>query len=293
MLLRTAQNSSSLSRIIFLSTCLLLQGTSAALANQIFITPATDTSAASIKASELKVLSIGPIRLPNGSISLNGNRLDVYAVPDWLFDQHLVLSGIALDSRVEAAAGQSNITGLALFTGGDWLTNLGPKLALDTFTLREGRVVRGNVLGTTSDTIQVQTPTGQRETFRISDIQTISSVRAFKFSIGSAGLKLEPSTNQWAAEADSMSFLSTNRSYSTRTVAAKIPKSNLPGTEGGISNAKLATFVALDLIHDLSPAVIAPLVFTTPNLRTKQLLQQANDNSSPSSSSSSSSSSSP
>ena len=41
---------------------------------------------------------------------------------------------------------------------------------------------------------------------------------------------------------------------------ASLPKSTLPGTEPGISKSALATFIALDIINEIAPAIAIPLV---------------------------------
>ncbi len=249
-----------------------LLSTPTVCAKQLSITPATEDRPAIVQTAELKATRIGPLSLPHGTVNLKEDRVEVYAVPEWLFDDRLILEGITIGSRVESSGAQSSVSGLVYFTGGDWIANLGPKLSADTFTTRDGKLFRGTVLGTTADTIQIQTATGQRENLKIKDIQNISSIRAFRYVIGAADIKLEPSTRQLIGKADLVTFVPSSRGSSDH---ARVPQSHLPGTEGGISNAKLATFIAVDLVHDLSPAVVTPLVFTSRNLRARKLLFQA------------------
>lgn len=44
-----------------------------------------------------------------------------------------------------------------------------------------------------------------------------------------------------------------------------LDKSNLPGTEEGISKTALATFVALDIVSTIAPAIAIPLVLNAKN----------------------------
>src|SRR3990167_6729158 len=41
----------------------------------------------------LPVASLGSMLLPEGQISVNGQLVEVGAVPEWLFDRHTVLTG--------------------------------------------------------------------------------------------------------------------------------------------------------------------------------------------------------
>jgi hypothetical protein len=39
-----------------------------------------------------------------------------------------------------------------------------------------------------------------------------------------------------------------------------VPKSNLPGADPGISKGTIGTFVALDIVNQVAPAIVIPLV---------------------------------
>jgi hypothetical protein len=52
----------------------------------------------------------------------------------------------------------------------------------------------------------------------------------------------------------------------------QVPKSTLPGTEGGISNKYIATMIATDIIAGtIAPAIAIPITFTRSTLHARQL----------------------
>src|SRR5438132_859286 len=75
--------------------------------------------------------SIGGVALPKGSVSISGSTINVNAVPDWLFDRHNVLTGVVINPKLATEGSSSVVTGLAYFTKGEWLANLGRNQAAE------------------------------------------------------------------------------------------------------------------------------------------------------------------
>lgn len=220
--------------------------------------------------------SIGGVALPKGSISISGNTINVNAVPDWLFDRHNVLTGVVINPKLATEGSSSVITGLAYFTKGEWLTNLGRNQASEIVTLNNGMALSGHVGGASSTALDMVLADGTRRTVNFSDIAAIQSPRAYPFRIPASSVKIEPSDGSYTAEVASASF--TPAMFHSRlslfsSNKPQVPKSSLPGTEGGISNKYLATMIATDIISGtIVPAIAIPIVFTRSTLHARQLL---------------------
>lgn len=220
--------------------------------------------------------SIGGVALPKGSISISGNTINVNAVPDWLFDRHNVLTGVVINPKLTTEGTSSVITGLAYFTKGEWLNNLGRNQASEIVTLNDGMALSGHIGGTSSTAVDMVLADGTRRSVNFSDIAAIQSPRAYPFRIPASSVKIEPSDGSYTAEVANASF--TPAMFHSRlslfsSNKPQVPKSTLAGTEGGISNKYLATMIATDIISGtIVPAVAIPIVFTRSTLHARQLL---------------------
>jgi hypothetical protein len=212
-------------------------------------------------AGELPIQRVSSILLPNGVVQLADDELRILAVPDWLFDRDVVLRGAIV--RAEAAAQQNGsvIGGLVYFYDGQWLNNLASPKAVDVIDTISGEEIRGKIMTRMGQAFAVKPEAGGARKIAFSDIRTISSPRAFRFNIPSTTSRIVPSDAAIAFEAGSI--LITPTPIAGKIIAAKtatLPKSTLPGTEPGISKSALATFIALDIVNEIAPAIAIPLV---------------------------------
>jgi hypothetical protein len=212
-------------------------------------------------AGELPVQRISSILLPNGLVQLSDDELKILAVPDWLFDRDVVLRGAIV--RAEAAAQQNGsvIGGLVYFYDGQWLTNLAATRAVDVIDTISGEEIRGRVMSRMGQAFAVKVESGGTRKVAFAEIKSISSPRAYTFNIPSSTSRLVPTDA--AISFDASSILLTPTPIAGKIIAAKkasLPKSTLPGTEPGISKSALATFIALDIINEIAPAIAIPLV---------------------------------
>lgn len=232
--------------------------------------------------TRLEVQQLGQILLKHGLVKLHGQGVTVLSVPDWLFDRHAVLSGKIVSSKFVGASGQSSIYGLTYFFEGDYLSHLDRTKVRDQITLTDGRVFSGRVLkvNDSSLTFQVLAGTLNVKDFQFAEIKLLDSPRAFFFTIPVSDVKLSEKSNCMKADAKSITFVPTTALrktgwFSQRTVAVE-PKSTLPGTEGGVTKRQIATLVMLDIINDMSPAVIAPIVGSYGSRGANKYLHQFN-----------------
>ncbi|HEY9676673.1 MAG TPA: hypothetical protein V6C76_01630 [Drouetiella sp.] len=233
------------------------------------------TNGANITAFEgdVDAKSVGTVALPKGTVSISGNAITVNAVPDWLFDKHAVLSGVVINSKLEQQGTSSVITGIAFFTKGEWLPNLGRNQASEVFTLSNGSAAAGHVLGTSATAVDIMQADGTRRTINFADITAVSSQHAFDFRIPASSVKIEPSDGSYTAEVTNASFgTSMLRGGLLASHKPQVPKSTLPGTEGGVSNKYIAAMIATDiLVNTVAPAVAIPITFTRSTLHARQL----------------------
>ncbi|CAN5298960.1 hypothetical protein BH11CYA1_BH11CYA1_22320 [soil metagenome] len=247
----------------------------------------------------LPVPSIGSMLLPDGQISVNGQLVEVGAVPEWLFDRHTVLTGalIRLDLGAAAvavappAAGaasnlpsagtavsspQSRLDGLVYFNGGDWLKNLRRNRISETVEALDGNSYVGRISTVTANDLTIDTLPGQSRTIALANVKNIVSPFAFRFSALASDVKLSPESGMTVCDASTASFALAQPLGSTGSAALssqprprmfgiasqpvlKLPKSTLAGTEGGISKKAITAMVTVDAANTLAPMIALPL----------------------------------
>ncbi len=252
----------------------ILTSAQAAMANALAFT----ANGGNITAFEgdLPARSIGGIALPKGSVTVSGTTINVNAVPEWLFDKHQVLTGIVINPKLSSENNQSTVTGIAYFLHGEWLSNLGRNQASEVVDLTNGAALSGHIGGTSSSALDMVLVDGTRRSINFSDISSITSPRAYPFKIPASSVTIEPSDGSYTAEVNEITF--TPAMFRTRLALfssnkPQVPKSTLPGTEGGISNKYIATMIATDIISNtIAPAIAIPIVFTRSTLHARQLI---------------------
>jgi len=225
---------------------------------------------------------IGGLKLSNGSVKMNEGKLSVRAVPDWLFDAHQVLDGRLIESRITTSGATTTVSGLAYFVGGDWLNNLNRFKSPDNLETTSGAILVGRIRAVNSDSVDFQTNSdGQTKRLAKTEIKSITSPRAFIFSIPASDVKLGTVSGELTADAKSIRFQSTMGPiargwFAARRVVAKEPRAQLAGTEGGVTKLELAGMIGLDVFNTLSPAIAFPIVAPLGDGDALQEIQQFN-----------------
>lgn len=202
---------------------------------------------------------IGRLLLPQGQVRLRGREVEVVAVPEWLFDRHAVLKG----KLVKVDTGSQTLTALVYFDGGDWLKDLySGRRSRETFTLKSGGNIYGNVRSITPTDVNIEVLPGKIEKISLSEVVSIDSPFAYQATISLSQVKLSPETQELTAEGGNtvLKPVSVVGSRIASNKEAILPPSRLPGTEGGITKAKIASMVAMDTVNTLAPLVAIPLV---------------------------------
>lgn len=215
--------------------------------------------------ARIKTDSLGHIKLNNGSVKFSGNDVSVGAVPDWLFDRHIVLTGKLIASRISTDGGSTAVQGLMYFTGGDWINSFEDFKRPDNLELQDGSILVGRVRAVNPSSIDFQVQTGQTRRINTSDVKTILSPRAYSFNIPASDVKVDATTGDLSGEAQLGKFDSTFTKEARRLFAKKDgkpiePKSTLAGSEGGVTKGQLTTMILLDAANTIAPAIVAPIV---------------------------------
>ncbi len=187
----------------------------------------------------LPVANIGNYLLPDGQISVNGQLVEVGAVPEWLFDRHTVLTGtlIRLDlgtptaapaaapasaSNMNASASpsvspsanqgsaqavaSSRLDGLVYFNGGDWLKNLRTSRISETVEAADGNTYVGRISTVTADNLSIDTLPGQTRTLALANVKNIVSPFSYRFSAPASDVKLSPENGMTTCDASAATF---------------------------------------------------------------------------------------
>ncbi|PWU01709.1 MAG: hypothetical protein C5B53_02470 [Candidatus Melainabacteria bacterium] len=209
---------------------------------------------------ELPIKTIGPLKLPNGAAVFQDDQIKIMAVPDWLFDRNVVLSGPIVRAEFAAQGTSQLIAGLAYFTEGEWLSNLASPRALDVVETLSGETIRGRILSRIDNAFVIKPEGGATQKIGFSAIKTINSPRAYRFTIPTSDAKVLPADNSISADATKVSFSPAFLRGGVFHGNPTVPKSTLAGAEPGISKTSIAAFVAMDIVNEIAPAIVLPLV---------------------------------
>lgn len=227
----------------------------------------------------LPVASIGSMLLPDGQISVNGQLVEVGAVPEWLFDRHTVLTGTLIRLDLGAGATSARLDGLVYFNGGDYLKNLRRNRISETVEAADGNTYVGRISTITSNSLSIDTLPGQTRTLALANVKNIVSPYCYRFSAPASDVKLSPETGTTVCDASTATFalsqLAQSQSGQSQSAlsgqpkarmfsgpsqaALKLPASTLAGTEGGITKKAITAMIAVDAANTLAPMIALPL----------------------------------
>ncbi len=250
-------------------------------AETVNFTPPNSNNPASVVAN-LPISQIGCLKLNQGMAHLDNYLISIGAVPDWLFDEHKVLSGFILNSHMIISGNEAFISGTAYFYKGEWLSYLTNTTNLDLITLTNQGLIRGRIVAFNPPKMDIQLDNGQIKTYASDEIKSISSVKCFSFSIPTKIPKINPTDNSLEGQAYKISFTPSQRNvsfFASISNNAITPKSTLAGTEGQISKKFIAALIGMDIAVDLAPFIAIPATFgpTTQYARAKGILNSANN----------------
>ena len=215
---------------------------------------------------ELPIKRIGPLQLPKAVVQFTDEKVNVLAVPEWLFDRNLVLSGPLVKAQVDVQGQNSSVHGLVYFLEGLWLSNLGSNNAIDVIDTISGEQLRGRIRARLDNAFAFKPDNGPIRKLPFTEIANIHSPRAYVFTVPAESGKVVPSGDAIQFESKNISFAPTFGSGAL-SQNAKVPKSTLSGTEPGMTTAEIGTFIGLNIANELAPAIAIPLVLNKRNLQ--------------------------
>lgn len=223
----------------------------------IYTAPSTDQNGSF--EGEVPIKQIGPLLLPKAVVQFRGSDVNVLAVPDWLFDRNVVLSGTLVNAQIEVKNKTTNLRGLVYFSGGLWLTNLGSSNAIDVIDTVSGEQLRGRIRASLDNAFAFKPEDRPMRKLALAEIKSINSPRAYIFLVPTESGKVVPSSNSLQFDSNTISFASTF-GHGLLTGHATLPNSTLAGTEPGITKTQIGTFIGLNIANELAPAIAIPLV---------------------------------
>lgn len=160
-----------------------------------FTPPASGVSGATgTITAQVPVRAIGTLALPQGMAYISGHSIQVEAVPEWLFDRDLVLSGAVINANVVPVGPSLTLSGLAYFNNGSWLPNLVKSYSRDTIVTTSGTAIIGNIQTFMNDGLEILQLAGGRRKVLFNEIADIQSPRAYRFSANATAMKLDSPT---------------------------------------------------------------------------------------------------
>ena len=213
-------------------------------------------------SGDLPLPAIGSVLLPDGLVQLKDDELQVAAVPDWLFDRDVVMKGVIVRAEIVAQENASIVAGLVYFFDGRWLPYLAPLRSVDVISTVSGETIRGRVVGRAEQSFVFKVDTGGTKKIEFKDVKSINSPRAFTFNIPAATARLSPTDTSLTFESDEIRLAATSMVKGRASKKAHLPPSMLAGTDPGVSNRTIGTFIALDIMSDIAPAIAIPLVLS-------------------------------
>jgi hypothetical protein len=246
--------------VIVFIVCSLLQLSLSAFAKPIaYVPPIADQSGKF--TGELPLRKLGSILLPKGVVRFDGDEIKVLAVPQWLFDRNVVLRGAIIRAEFAPQQPTGLMAGLVYFWDGIWLNSLSSEKIEEEIDTTDGSTIRGKVIGRIGTALSIKLKDGATKNVDFATIKTIISPRAFTFNIPASGVKIEPDNGAITFDATIINVAQTHILHKLiASNSVKVPKSNLPGTEPGVSNKALAVMFAMDVVIEIAPAIVIPLV---------------------------------
>lgn len=218
----------------------------------------------------LPVKSVGQVLLSSGQVTVENDSVRVSTVPDWLYDQHVVLEGVLVRCKLTEEGTQPFLRGLTYFKSGDYLSSLGHGSINESVETTNGLVYAGTISSVSSSSLSIESAKSGRVSIVSSDVENIHSPFSYWLVIPLANTKTVTGTKtETKCQNSSVAFVSSKDaqqtassfSHSPRT-SFKLPKSTLLGTEGGITRSAIGAMIAGDALNTMAPLVALPLTMT-------------------------------
>lgn len=246
----------------FLSILLALQIAIAPIRSEavpIYFSPDIVGSGGTLNA-KMPLEKLGTVAVPRGRFKIKGNWAEVSTVEEFQFDHDLVLSGPVINTQHHLEDNKLEITGLAYFCRGPWLSYLTPPFFQETISTNTDEFV-GQIISVNNDTVQIFLNSGQYRKIALSSVKNIDSPRSFRFRL--AGVLPGPTLSGQAYEAESneISITPTDRKFRLTALSRDLGRQG----DGDLSKNKLiaiGTAISSIEVLQMAPFLVLGLCFS-------------------------------
>ncbi len=202
---------------------------------------------------------LGGINIPGGRFKIKGSWAEVSTVEEFQFDHYTVLSGPVINTQQTLQRNKFEITGLAYFCKGDWLSYLSPLVFQEAISTNTDELI-GQIVSVDNDLVFFRNISGQIKKIPLSTIRDIDSPRSFRFRLTGNVPDGVQKGEAYEAEADNASLTQAGHQFRLTALSRALQKQG----DGDISNGKLiaiGTFINTVQIGQMAPFLVLGLLF--------------------------------
>jgi hypothetical protein len=214
---------------------------------------------------------LGSITLLQGRFKIKRNWAEVSTAQEFEFDHYTVLSGPVINTQQIWEGNKFEITGLAYFCNGDWLSYLSPLLLQETISTNTDELI-GQVDSIDNDIVLFRLASGRYKKIPLSTIKNIDSPRSFRFRLTGNLPDGIQKGEAYEAEANKVSLVQVDHQFHLTALNNALQKQG----DGDLSNAKLitiGTIINTIEIGQMTPFLVLGLLYR--HLRTNGLRAEA------------------
>jgi hypothetical protein len=221
--------------------------------------------------AKMPLEKLGSINIPRGRFKIKGNWAEVSTVEEFQFDHYTVLSGPVINTQQTLERNKFEITGLAYFCKGDWLSYLSTLVFQETISTDTDEFT-GQVVSVDDDLVLFRSTSGQYQKIPISIIKDIDSPRSFRFKLAGDLPNGVEGGGVYEAEANNVNLTQANRQFRLTALSRALQKQG----DGDLSKGKLiaiGTLINTIEIGQMTPFLVLGLLYN--HLRTNGLRAEA------------------
>jgi hypothetical protein len=229
-----------------------------AQATTVYFSPDGGTGGSGAVETALPMEKLGSVPLPRGRFRIRGDVADVSVIPEWQFDRHLALTGKVLDTRMQTLGARTILSGVVIFTGGEWIGYYDNPRAIET-VITGSTAINGRITEVSESQVSLTTPGGQMLSVPMSTISAIRSPRVFDFSIGASSLQPGNDGEPAQAEVRTVSLAATGTPFHLSALRAEVRRETADGDWSTGKLIAVGTFLSLIEIGQLTPYLVVPI----------------------------------
>jgi hypothetical protein len=209
--------------------------------------------------AKMPLEKLGTVNIPRGRFKIKGKWAEVSTVEEFQFDHDVVLSGPVINTQHHLENNKLEITGLAYFCRGPWLSYLSPAFYQETVSTNTGEFV-GQIISVENDTVQIILNSGRYQNIPLYSVTDIDSPRSFRFRLAGilpgATLPGEP----YEAESNNLSITPADRRFRLTALSRDLGREG----DGDLSKSKLiaiGTAISSIEVLQMAPLIVLGLCF--------------------------------